>query len=145
VTNNLNLYIKKFILYWLPVIIWAIVIFIFSANPTTRASEIHWQDFVVKKTAHVFIYAILTTLLYRSLIASGLDTKKSAVLSTIIAILYGFSDEFHQSFTPGREPKLRDVFFDTFGSATAAYLILNRLKFFPERIRTLARKLEILK
>ena len=51
-------------------------------------------------------------------------------LSIIIATLYGFSDEFHQYFVPGRSSSLSDVFLDFTGTTLAVliYLIILRYK-----------------
>jgi len=80
-------------------------------------SEIYWQDFIVKKTAHIIEYAILATLLYRALINSNVPRKEAGIYAVILSATYGISDEFHQYFTPGREPRVRDVFFDLFGAS----------------------------
>ena len=110
---------KVFIIYWLPFIVWAVVIYSFSSNPTVKTSEIHWQDFVIKKSAHVVEYFIFSLLLYRAIKKSQLkmENKNIILLVIVVAFLYGLSDEFHQSFTPGREPHLRDALIDTGGSA----------------------------
>jgi VanZ family protein len=119
--------LKKLLNRWLPPLIWAAVIFLFSSFPTTRASEIHWKDFIVKKTAHIIEYAVLVMLSYRALKISGVEKKKSGYYSIFASMLYGLTDEFHQSFTPGRDPQLRDVFFDTIGAVLAIYYIWNLL------------------
>jgi VanZ family protein len=135
--------LKFFIKYWLPFLLWAVVIFSFSANPTRPSSEIHWQDFIIKKTAHIIEYAVFTTLLYRALRKVGYDIKKAGYTALAIAFLYGTTDEYHQSFTPGREPTIRDILFDTLGSGIAIYLIWNYLSIAPDKIKKLAKKLEL--
>jgi VanZ family protein len=107
---------KLFIKYWLPFLLWAVIIYSFSSNPTVSTSEVHWQDFVIKKTAHVIEYFIFTLLLYRALRQSKIKNRRAVFLAILVAFVYGMSDEFHQSFTPGREPKIRDVLIDTSGS-----------------------------
>lgn len=109
-------HIISFIEFWLPFIIWALVIFSFSANPSVKTSEIHWQDFIIKKSAHLTEYFIFTMLLYRALVNSKIKKKNAVLYSVISAFLYGATDEFHQSFTPGRDSKLRDVLIDGTGS-----------------------------
>ncbi len=56
----------------------------------------------------------------------GFDPRKSW-LAWILAVLYAASDEFHQSFTPGRHPSPVDaLLFDGGGDAlalTAVHLI----------------------
>jgi len=138
-----NNFFKRILKFWFPLILWMLVIFSFSSFPTTKTSQIYWQDFVVKKLAHITEYAILTILLYRALINSNVNKKKAAILSIILAVLYGASDEFHQSFTPGREPRIRDVLFDAFGSILSVYYIWNCLSKAPKRIRVWAEKLQI--
>jgi len=135
---------KKLIRYWLPVIVWAIVIFAFSSFPTGQASGIDWQDFIVKKTAHIVEYGILTLLLYRALKQSGIEKKDAALYSLTLAVFYAVTDEFHQSFTPGREPTLRDVIFDTIGGILAIYSLWKLLPKAPRPLTNWAKKLELL-
>lgn len=102
---------------WLPVFLWAAIIFSLSSLPQTKVSEFFLTDFIVKKTAHITEYAILYFLLYRA-------TKKRLFLSLVLAILYAASDEFHQRFSPGRTPRLYDVFgFDLTGANIAGYIL----------------------
>lgn len=108
--------VKFVIRFWLPFFLWALVIFSFSSYPTIRASELHWKEFIIKKSAHVVEYFIFSLLLFRALINSGVTTGKSIKYTIISAFIYGLSDEFHQQFTPGREAKIRDVMFDFLGS-----------------------------
>ncbi len=136
--------IIKTISLWVPVFLWAFVIFLFSSMPTSPVSQIRLADFMVKKSAHIVEYGVFTTLIYRALIASGIDKKKSGAFSVILAVFYAITDEFHQSFTPGRDPKVRDVFFDTIGSVSSIYVIWSLLPEAPKKLKTLAKKLQIL-
>ena len=131
---------EKIIFYWLPVILWAAMIFTFSANPTTPTSEIHWQDFIIKKTLHILFYGIFATLLYRAFRTSQVGKSKAGYISIIIALLYGVTDEIHQSFTPGRMPRVYDVVFDTIGAILAVFVIWKLLPTAPKRLKNLARK-----
>jgi VanZ family protein len=136
--------VKRFLKYWAPPIVWALLIFLFSAYPTGRASEIHWKDFIVKKTAHVIEYGIFAALTYRGLISSGAKKANAGIYSILIALLYGLSDEFHQSYTPGREPRVRDVVFDTIGAIASIYSIWNILPKAPERLKKWAKRLQLI-
>jgi VanZ family protein len=111
------------------------VVFSFSAIPTAHVSEIHWKDFIVKKSAHITEYAILTVFLYRALLGSGVVKNKSFIYALILCVLYAASDEFHQSFTPGREPTLRDVGFDTIGSLLAILSLWKLLPQLPPKLK----------
>ena len=44
-----------------------------------------------------------------------------------VAALYAVTDEFHQSFVPGRYPDVRDVLVDTAGALVAVLLLRWRL------------------
>ena len=136
--------IKLLLRFWAPVIAWALVIFLFSSKPTGSTTEIYWQDFIVKKTAHVVEYAVFTTLLFRAFVASGANKKDAAMYSLGISIVYAISDEVHQSFTPGREPRARDIIFDTIGAAGAIYTIWNIIPKAPKRLKQLAKDFQLI-
>lgn len=129
---------------WGPPVVWALVIFIFSSFPTATTSEIYWQDFIVKKMAHMVEYGVFAVLLYRAFKESGVEKKNAGIVAISMAILYGISDEFHQSFTPGRDPRARDVIFDTIGASLAIYLIWNYLPKAPKRLRKWGETLQLL-
>ncbi len=137
-------FLENWLHYWLPLIIWVLVIFAFSSYPTTKASQIDWQDFAIKKTVHIIEYAILATITYRALRGSGIEKKKAGYYSMIFAAFYGATDEFHQSFTPGREAKLRDVIFDTIGGVLAIYAIWKLLPKAPRRLKSWAHEYHLL-
>ena len=125
---------------WLPVFLWSGVIFLFSSFPTTTTTTFYLGDFLLKKSAHVIEYGIFATLVYRALINSNVSKSKSMWLSVLIAFLYGLTDEFHQSFTPGRGPKFTDVLIDTFGATLFIYGIVNRLNKMPSIIAVFLKK-----
>jgi VanZ family protein len=69
-------------------------------------------------------YAGLYFLLIRSIYISHKDKKELYKTAFIIAVLYAVSDEIHQTFTPTREGRIRDVVIDTVG-ITCAYLFIS--------------------
>lgn len=134
---------KKLFKYYLPPLVWAGIIFLFSSLPTAKTSDIYWQDFIVKKLAHVIEYGMFSLFLYRSFVNSGVSPKNAGLYSILISLVYGATDEIHQSFTPGREPRVRDVVFDTIGAILAIHFIWNLLPKAPKRLKTWAKRLEI--
>lgn len=108
--------IYRYIGLWLPVFTWAGIIFLFSNRPSIHTVDFYLGDFLLKKTAHLVEYAILSILLYRAFLGSGTDRTKAVIISIAISITYAISDEYHQSFIPGRESRLRDVVIDTIGA-----------------------------
>ncbi|OPY81477.1 MAG: VanZ like family protein [Syntrophorhabdus sp. PtaU1.Bin153] len=121
---------RQFYQYWLPVVCWMGLIFYLSSSSKAGSPlfDMGIHDFFVKKTAHVAEYALLYLLLFRAFHSgiSGPNARSKAFLcSAIIAILYAASDEYHQTFVPLREGRLRDVLIDTFG-IFLMYLFLRR-------------------
>ena len=126
----------KFLYLWLPVILWAAMIFKFSSGTIPVASAVVWQDFVIKKTGHVLLFGALSLLIYRGLLGEGIDRKKAALYAVILAFFYGGTDEFHQMFTQGREARVRDVFIDGFGAFVITYSVYWLMPKFPKKIQT---------
>jgi VanZ family protein len=73
------------------------------------------------KAAHFIAYAILTLAWIRAFAGGRLTAAPAELLAAFaIAALFGLSDEFHQSFVPGRESSGWDVLADALGAAAAA-------------------------
>ncbi|MEW6404842.1 MAG: VanZ family protein, partial [Chloroflexota bacterium] len=72
-------------------------------------------DIAFQKTGHFLAYAILTLLVYRPL----RHRKRAFLMAFLIASLYAASDEWHQTFVPGREGTVRDWGIDLAGSIVA--------------------------
>ena len=108
-----------------PPIAWAALIYFLSSQPVLPGIEIHSFDFILKKTGHMFVYAVLYVLLYRStVVVSNPDAFKIFskhrnafvfITPILICLAYAISDEIHQSFTPNRFPSARDVGYDMIG------------------------------
>jgi len=73
---------------------------------------------VTDKEAHSAGYTLLGLLVARAA-AGGLGRRVSwgvALAAIAITIAYGVSDEFHQSFVPGRDADIHDVYADATGA-----------------------------
>jgi len=92
--------------HWLPVLLWAGVIFALSAIPSLGTGLGTW-DVILRKGAHMTEYAVLALLLVRAL---GREAPALA-----LGILYAASDELHQAFVRGRHASPIDVAIDTVG------------------------------
>ena len=93
-----------------------------SAAKTLAGSGI---EFVVRKLAHFSEYAVLAVLMHRALRLNGCPAPYP--LSLLFSALYACTDEFHQSFVPGRSMELRDVLIDTSGAAFGLLLVFCTL------------------
>ena len=119
---------KIFVFYWLPVILYCLLIFIQSSYPATQSlPSIPHMD----KLAHAGAYALLGFLFFR--LFQSTRIWKNAVLlvifSALASSLYGIGDEIHQHFVPSRTADIMDVMADVAGSvlgAVTAQLLLKR-------------------
>ena len=104
---------------WLPALLTMGVIFWFSSQPSSELPNFDWADKLVKKSGHVFEYAILAFWVWYAL---GMEVDRRW-LAWLLAILYAATDEYHQSFVPGRYPSVWDVLiFDNFGALIGLWL-----------------------
>lgn len=92
------------------------LIFVLSAQPGSAVGLPPPWD----KLAHTLEYALLGFLLSRAFSNPG--------AAFVIASLYGVSDEFHQSFVPGREASIGDWLADSLGAFAGARFLLKRLR-----------------
>jgi VanZ family protein len=107
---------KRFVSLWLPVLLWAVLIFYLSSIPYLRFVDA-WWDFYLRKFGHVIVFGILARLIARALTGSTMwSWKKIFAWSLVFTILYAISDEYHQSFVPGRVPAVHDVMLDSLGA-----------------------------
>ena len=97
---------SRAVTYWLPVVLWAGLIFALSSIPHLGTGLGVW-DTVLRKGAHLTEYAVLALLLVRAL------RREAPALA--LGILYAASDEFHQSFVRGRHASPIDVGIDSVG------------------------------
>lgn len=130
--------------YWLPLPVWMTAIFL--ASTSVGASEVslalvtrvaHFLipdqfdlldssglgklNFIVRKCAHITEYAILTLILIRALQFGAKQLRlRSVGVAIAVSFLFACTDEWHQSFVPGRTPAIRDVFIDTVGATVIA-------------------------
>jgi VanZ family protein len=100
---------------WLPVLVWAGVIFAFSSVPSL-STELGTWDTILRKLAHLAEYAVLGVLLDRAL------RRPQLVVAVALAGFYAVTDEVHQLFVEGRHGSPVDVGIDTFGALLGVFL-----------------------
>jgi VanZ family protein len=109
---------SRVLMVWLPVVLWAAVIFTLSSIPAL-SSGLGVLDTILRKAAHVTEYAVLGALLLRAL------EREAPALAAGIA--YAASDELHQHFVRGRHGAPVDVAIDAVGLA-AGMLVWLRVR-----------------
>ncbi|MES2764672.1 MAG: VanZ family protein [Bacteroidota bacterium] len=100
-----------------PLIVLSIVIFTLShmSRPPMPESGYEFEDKVLHCVAY-FAYG-MTVLLALMVNFPKVSFSKLAMLTLIIGGLFGFSDEYHQSFVPNRDSGIEDWYADITGIA----------------------------
>lgn len=107
----------KDIIYLLPPLLWMALIYYLSSFNRLQASEVGWQDFILRKGAHFFEYAILFVLIYRAFnYTTRVSTIDKLFFALFMTVLYALTDEYHQTWVLGRTGKLFDVLVDSLGA-----------------------------
>jgi len=100
-----------------PVILLMGTIFFLSHQP---GAKLHFSlIFGLDKLAHGFIYALLALAMLYAVPRKNLLLKpwQTCAMIVILCLLYGMTDEYHQSFVPGREASIGDIVADVTGAA----------------------------
>lgn len=133
---------KKNIIFTVLAVVWMIVIFVYSSRPAEESNansdtvekaimqmtvtdydektEKEVENFIldwripIRKCAHACEYALLSFLLFFA-IPDKLVLWGRGLISGAGALVYGISDEIHQSFVPGRTALVSDVLIDLAG------------------------------
>jgi VanZ family protein len=113
-----NLYQE--LIYGVPVLAYAGMIFLLSSVP--KFPELLPSFFGFDKLVHFSEYYLFGCLILRWLLAerSRFVNRHAVFLTILIGTLYGISDEWQQSFVPGRDASFWDALFDGLAVVTAA-------------------------
>ena len=103
-------------LLW-PLLVAAVIFYASSRSLVAAPGGIQVND----KLAHFCAYGLLASLVLRALGGGW----RGALAAVVIASAYGASDEWHQSFVPGRSPEVADWVADTLGAALAVVLYVG--------------------
>ena len=116
---------------WGPALLMMALIFAASSLTNKVIPQFGPRDVFVKKGGHALGYALLAAAYLHGLAGGRLVTGRHMLLAVLGACLYAITDEYHQSFVPGRNPSPVDVLIDTGGAGlgvTGAALIRIRAR-----------------
>jgi VanZ family protein len=102
-------------------VVWMSLIFYLSSIPGDQLGPNTLVVNAIKKSGHIIIFGVLAALyLYAIKGRKSLVETQDAfyLLSLFLTFLYSVSDEYHQSFTPGRHSSGKDVLIDVCGALT---------------------------
>lgn len=124
------------VIRWGPALALMGTIFWFSNQSQLFVFPESWLDLVAKKLAHATGYFLLALAYRWGLECQGPGGRRRALLAWGLAVLYALSDEWHQTFVPGRNGNLLDVAVDSLGATAALFawpLLVTRLGLSPRR------------
>ncbi|MFW6372430.1 MAG: VanZ family protein [Thermodesulfobacteriota bacterium] len=127
---------RTFLFYWLPLVIYLILIFVQSAFPAPQTGiKVPHLD----KGVHAAMYGLLGILFCRAYGRTWprMGSRWLTILSILSAAVFGLSDEIHQYFVPYRSADRMDLLADFLGSAVGV-LIYRRAtagEIYPDQIR----------
>lgn len=143
----------KKIITFIFIIIWAIIVFYFSNQESTKSSKLsggvtkvvievfkipekvtvkqqETMETVIRKLAHFSIYTLGGILIISHINLYKITLKKKLIISLVIGICYAITDEMHQLFVVGRSGEIRDVIIDSIGVSfgiTIGIIIFTKL------------------
>lgn len=115
----------RFFTHYLPAILWAVLIFLASSIPSGSLPPVvfHIQDLIL----HFAVYLIFGVLLAH---AADMPTPREVSLRRFmvtlgLGMLYAVSDEFHQTYVPGRYAEVSDFVADSLGIVVGMALYIR--------------------
>ncbi len=152
-TTNINVYSSKKIILWILIILWMIIIFLFSSQNSEDSSRlsrgflrnfilwflpeninedtVDFLEHILRKCTHMAEYAVLGVLISIQLrLYHAFEAEWKKIWSAVfLVMLYAATDEFHQLFVGGRSGQISDIFIDTCGGMAGAFVIYLIYKF----------------
>lgn len=113
---------------WVPAIAYMALIWALSSQSNAISlPDLPWHD----KGAHFIEYAVLGALVAYAVLRTwpALGMLRALALAALLTSAWGYLDEIHQAFVPGRNSDLRDWVADTLGAIAGAAItgVLDRL------------------
>jgi len=129
--------------YWLPAIFVAILISVFSTHsfnyqqtagviipilrwlfPLASPRALYLMHVAIRKLAHITEFGAFSIAVFHGVRGERPGWRLNWALGTLlVAVAYGGLDEWHQSFVPLREARVRDVAIDAIGAVLAQVLV----------------------
>jgi VanZ family protein len=117
----------KFVVRWSAVVFWMGGIFARSGTPSLASPFEPVYDFILRKLAHLTVYAVWTVLLFRAFRLHGARPTHAWLRAMLVAAVYACPDEWHQTCVPGRAGTVRDVVIDSVG-IVGVWVLVSRTR-----------------
>ena len=117
---------NRFLVYHLPVVLYAGLILTLSSIGNLSTPQVEW--FALDKVAHFVEYALFAFLTFRSFTHLGerIGLNTAALLALLFLVCFALLDEYCQRFVPGRFSDFFDVLSDTFGAGLVVVYLWYR-------------------
>ena len=125
---NKEFTMKKFLFTIFPLLYMGLILTLSSFPADAIVNTPFSFDSLIKESLHLIEFAILYWLLAFAFIQYDKWNERMSIVAAVIAILYGLTDEIHQSFVPARSATVIDFVKDTIG-VVVSYLIAKRIYF----------------
>lgn len=118
--------LRPFIMRYGPLVVLSLLIFLASAQEQAPMPDLGftWQD----KVYHFFAYMAYAVTVYRAVSGTSVSTRGVIVRVMVITAVYAASDEWHQSFVPGRSSEVPDWIADVSGAVVVSLFIWHEAR-----------------
>ncbi len=105
--------------------VWLLAEILHLARLRVSAAAFALLQYLLRRGAHLTVYGIFAIFIYYSLAGESRPkwSLRRAVASVVIAAIYSLTDEYHQSFVPGRDGSLLDCGVDTLGAMLGTVVV----------------------
>jgi VanZ family protein len=129
-----SIFLHRRAVWWTLFGVWLVAVFFASSLTGSQVSP-YIPTFFLHKLAHFIAYSSGAVILALSLrFSTQWSWRKIMVISVLVISFYGATDEWHQSFTPGRGPSVRDWLIDTVSGLIGVSVLLWLKEWIKKRL-----------
>jgi len=124
---------RNIIRAWLPAVAYMTFIWVLSSG----THDISFEQLPFKdKAAHFCEYGLLGLLTAHAVLRTWtkLPVWRALLLAALLTSAWGFFDELHQAFVPGRDSDAMDLLADTLGGFVGAFCFRVIERFLPREV-----------
>lgn len=99
-----------------------------NLNKSQKEEAANKLEHIIRKIAHFSIYSVIGILLMSLMYTYKLKSLNRFYLSFFIGTIYSITDEFHQSFIPGRSAQVHDILIDSYGVIIGILVVVLIMK-----------------
>jgi len=97
---------------WGPLLAWTTTLLVATSWPNPNVPDVRDGD----KVVHVLIYAVLAFLAVRAFFPARRPSALALLAIVVGVAAFGWADEWHQQFIPGRAQSVADWYADSTGA-----------------------------